>query len=252
MIRKHFHALPRQRFCPALVEQDIDLCASKAFILWPWILNVVTLFCRYGDSNTQIEWKLLSSHTHRRDWICFSKRNIFSTFSGPTEDCEGRFWRVQVGDLSHRVCWNITARPVKPQHLLVLSGSSPSSLVSFTLWGALGAATGHFKLDEGETSGAEGPASVPRRRNLDRHATGPMSSREKGETPHTGPSTSHLSTSECPAHRRVSVRHTPGVGVHTLDLLKCHTATREDTRGRLTRGSEVPVTSLSSLYLSRV
>lgn len=209
-----------------------------------------TFFCRDGDSHTRPEWKPLSAHTHRHHWICFSKRNIFSTFSGtdrrswrPLAKSPGWLIRLieRAGTLQH-VLWNLHTS-------LLLQVPRLPGLVSFTLRGA----SGRFKLDEGEASGAEGPASVPRRRNLDRHATAPMG---EGGTPHAGPSTSHLSTSECPAHRRVSLRHTPwgrGVVVCTrLTCLKRHTATWEDARGRLTPGSELPVTSLSSVCFSPV
>lgn len=72
-----------------------------------------------------------------------------------------------------------------------------------------------FKLDGGETRGAEGPAFVLRHRtlNLTEHTTestptDPMSMQGKGDTPNSGPSTSHLSTSGCSSHNGVSVQHT--------------------------------------------
>lgn len=96
--------------------------------------------------------------------------------------------------------WNIIVYPLKLQHAPLLSGPVTSGSLIFTHSRPL--VTGHFKLDEGETSGAEGPAFVLRHRNLNSHTADPMSPRE---TPNTGPSTSHLSTSECSSHNGVSI-----------------------------------------------
>lgn len=85
----------------------------------------------------------------------------------------------------------------------------PSDFTSVFVWRSVQ----RFKLDGGETSGAEGPAFVLRHRtsNLTAQHTAectpadPMSPREEGDSPTSGSSTSHLSTAECPSHSGVSM-----------------------------------------------
>lgn len=95
------------------------------------------------------------------------------------------------------------------------SGSAPKlPIKSWLAFGFWCEAVRQYKLDGGETSGADGPTFVLRHRtsNVIEASTNctsshPMSPRDKEETPTSGSSTSHLSAAESPAHNGVSVWH---------------------------------------------
>lgn len=177
------------------------MCSQCAFVSRPWISDILTLPMLLQRFILKLEFNgSCGALTHYQH--CFNL--VFKTFFF-VSTIPGRLKILTVNSEESRLViyllmWNIIVYPLKLQHISLLSGSVPSGSLIFTHSRPL--VTGHFKLDEGETSGAEGPAFVLRHRNLNSHTTDPMSPRE---TPNTGPSTSHLSTSECSSHNGVSI-----------------------------------------------